>query len=70
MRKKAEYTPFPPPPQPSKVDIELEKGTYFLAKAEKQRAKREAKVATSEEISRRRQQEKRAAAFIEPKERK
>ncbi|VDM21706.1 unnamed protein product [Hydatigera taeniaeformis] len=70
VRKKGEYTPFPPPPQPSKVDIELEKGTYFLAKAEKRRVKKEAKVATSEETSRRRQQEKRAAAFIEPEERK
>ncbi|KAL5102955.1 hypothetical protein TcWFU_005644 [Taenia crassiceps] len=70
VRKKGEYTPFPPPPQPSKVDIELEKGTYFLAKAEKQRASKEAKVIASEETSRKRQQEKRAVAFMEPKERK
>ncbi|VDL60658.1 unnamed protein product [Hymenolepis diminuta] len=69
-RKKKEYTPFPPPIQPSKVDIALEKGTYFLNEAEKQNHKRKEKVTTSEQISRQRQQEKRAAAFKLPSDEK
>ncbi|KAM7534127.1 hypothetical protein Aperf_G00000111713 [Anoplocephala perfoliata] len=68
VRKKAEYTPFPPPQQPSKVDIALEKGTYFLDEAEKRNLKKKEKVTASEQISRRRQQEKRAAAFKAPEE--
>lgn len=66
IRKKGEYTPFPPAQQPSKVDLELEKGTYFLAQAEQKRLKRESKVATSEETSKKRQVEKRSAAFVPP----
>ncbi|VDD76083.1 unnamed protein product [Mesocestoides corti] len=68
VRKKGEYTPFPPPQQPSKVDIELEKGTYFLARAEQRQLKRQSKVATSEAVSKKRQQEKRAAAYVPPEE--
>ncbi|BHF78611.1 ribosomal RNA assembly protein krr1 [Sparganum proliferum] len=66
IRKKAEYTPFPPPQQPSKVDIELEKGTYFLAESERKKAKRASKVENSEEKSKKRQLEKRAVAYIPP----
>ena len=48
------------------MDIELEKGTYFLARAEKRRLKNETKVVTSEAVSKKRQAEKRAVAFVEP----
>ena len=48
-----EYTPFPPPQQPRKVDLEMESGEYFLtatqkasrAEHEKQERQREAQDA-------------------------
>ncbi|VDN16557.1 unnamed protein product [Dibothriocephalus latus] len=66
IRKKPEYTPFPPPQQPSKVDMELEKGTYFLAESERKKAKRASEVENSEVKSKKRQLEKRALAYIPP----
>lgn len=30
-RRKKEYTPFPPLPQPSKIDLQLESGEYFMS---------------------------------------
>ena len=41
-KKKKVYTPFPPAQQPSKIDLQLESGEYFLKASEKM-AKEEAK---------------------------
>ncbi|XP_018653414.1 hypothetical protein Smp_009340 [Schistosoma mansoni] len=68
VRKKKEYNPFPPPPVQSKIDIELEKGTYFLAEAERKRLKVESNITKSNQISKERQKAKRSAALIPPNE--
>ncbi|CAH8615105.1 unnamed protein product [Schistosoma curassoni] len=68
VRKKKEYNPFPPPPVQSKLDIELEKGTYFLAEAERKRLKVESNIVKSNQISKIRQKAKRSAALIPPDE--
>jgi ribosomal RNA assembly protein len=46
-KKKKVYTPFPPAQQPSKIDLQLESGEYFLKASEKvakEEAKRKQKV--------------------------
>lgn len=46
-KSKKVYTPFPPPQEKSKVDLQIESGEYFLgkqAKERKQREDREAKM--------------------------
>jgi ribosomal RNA assembly protein len=40
-KSKKVYTPFPPPQEKSKVDLEIESGEYFMGKMQKERKQRE-----------------------------
>ena len=61
------YTPFPPPQQPSKVDLQLESGEYFLSQEQKAQRKAEHKAAAqAATVADKKAQ--RAAAFVAPKE--
>lgn len=65
--KAKNYTPFPPPQQPSKVDLQLESGEYFLSQEQKAQRKAEHKAAKqAAAVADKRAQ--RAAAFVAPKE--
>ena len=64
-KKKKSYTPFPPAQQPSKIDLQLESGEYFLSerqrKAKKLVEKQQASLEKSNEKRRARERE-----FIHP----
>ncbi|OCT50919.1 KRR1 small subunit processome component [Cladophialophora carrionii] len=66
-KSKKVYTPFPPPQEKSKIDLQIESGEYFLAKHAKERAReeerREKQKQRKEEKQRQREQ-----AFVAPKE--
>ncbi|KAJ8774383.1 hypothetical protein K2173_011632 [Erythroxylum novogranatense] len=66
-KEKKPYTPFPPPQQPSKIDLQLESGEYFLSEQKKQankwRQKQEKQAEKTAENKR-----KREAAFLPPEE--
>ncbi|EFJ50553.1 hypothetical protein VOLCADRAFT_103772 [Volvox carteri f. nagariensis] len=61
------YTPFPPPMPPSKLDLALESGEYFLSEEQKRERARAAKDAAQEARTAERLRQ-RQAAFIAPKE--
>lgn len=66
-KTKKPYTPFPPPQEKSKVDLQIESGEYFLGKQAKERALKEKR----EERQRESQAEKKVARrkeFLPPKE--
>ncbi|KAG0583465.1 hypothetical protein KC19_3G138200 [Ceratodon purpureus] len=66
-KEKKTYTPFPPPQQPSKVDLQLESGEYFLSAEMKASKKWEAKKEKQSEKAVENKR-KREAAFVPPKE--
>jgi len=49
LREKKSDSPFPPLPTPSKVDLQLESGEYFLTKEQKAQRERAEKAARQEE---------------------
>ncbi len=66
-KSKKPYTPFPPPREKSKVDLQIESGEYFLGRQAMERAAKEKR----EEQQREKQAEKRKARqkeFVPPQE--
>ncbi|KAK4947289.1 ribosomal RNA assembly protein krr1 [Elasticomyces elasticus] len=61
------YTPFPPPQEKSKIDLQIESGEYFLAKQAKKRSEEQERLQRQREKKEERQQQ-REEAFVPPKE--
>jgi len=65
--KKKVYTPFPPPQQPRKVDLQMETGEYFLKPREREAKEAAKRKEKQMEVTAKRQAE-RAEAFVAPTE--
>ncbi|KAL2834468.1 hypothetical protein BDW59DRAFT_137911 [Aspergillus cavernicola] len=61
------YTPFPPAPEKSKVDLQIESGEYFLSKEAKDRAHKE-DVMEKQRAKREEKMKEREKAFVAPEE--
>ncbi|CAM0882383.1 unnamed protein product [Alopecurus aequalis] len=66
-KDKKQYTPFPPPQQPSKIDLELESGEYFMSDKKKS-AKKWQETLDKQSEKAEEKKRKREAAFVPPKE--
>jgi ribosomal RNA assembly protein len=66
-KSKKVYTPFPPPQEKSKVDLQIESGEYFLGKQAKERAAREERLNKQKEKKVEKAKE-RKKDFVAPKE--
>ncbi|KAF9649307.1 ribosomal RNA assembly protein mis3 [Thelephora ganbajun] len=66
-KRKKVYTPFPPPQQPRKIDLQLESGEYFLKPHQKEAKEAQRRKEKQEEVTGKRRVE-RAEAFVPPKE--
>ena len=66
-KSKKVYTPFPPPREKSKVDLQLESGEYFLGKHARERAVQEEKEQKQRAKIREKKQE-RESEFVPPRE--
>jgi ribosomal RNA assembly protein len=68
LREKKEYTPFPPAPQPSKVDLQLESGEYFLNEAQREARKKADKRKRSKDTAEKKRAERESAFQAPPEE--
>jgi ribosomal RNA assembly protein len=68
-KSKKVYTPFPPPQEKSKVDLQIETGEYFLGKQAKERAAKEDRLEKQKEKKQEKLKE-REQEFVAPKEEK
>jgi len=66
-KSKKVYTPFPPAPEKSKVDLQIESGEFFLTKQAKERAVREEREEKRKEKQKEKQAE-REKDFVPPTE--
>lgn len=66
-KSKKVYTPFPPPAEKSKIDLQIESGEYFLTKHAKERAVKEQRDERQREKMAEKQRE-REKVFVPPKE--
>lgn len=66
-KTKKVYTPFPPPQEKSKVDLQIESGEYFLGKQARERAQKEDRVEKQREKKEEKLRE-REKEFTAPKE--
>ena len=66
-KTKKVYTPFPPPQEKSKVDLQIESGEYFLGKQARERAAQQERLEKQRQKRRERMQE-RAKDFTAPRE--
>ena len=66
-KEKKVYTPFPPAQTPSKVDLQLESGEYFLSERDR-KAKKMAEKATKSAEKKKLRKEARDAEYIAPQE--
>ncbi|KAK3393786.1 hypothetical protein B0H63DRAFT_459209 [Podospora didyma] len=66
-KSKKTFTPFPPAPEKSKVDMQIESGEYFLGKQAKQRAAEQERAASAKAKKEEKKRE-RESEFVPPEE--
>ncbi|KAF2704635.1 eukaryotic type KH-domain (KH-domain type I) [Pleomassaria siparia CBS 279.74] len=66
-KTKKVYTPFPPPQEKSKVDLQIESGEYFLGKQARERKEREERDAKMKDKMEKKRKE-RISEYVAPKE--
>ena len=69
VREKKNYTPFPPAPVPSKIDLQIESGEYFLKEDVKKKKEKDEKKSKAVEKSEEKKR-KRELEFVPPPESK